>query len=199
VGGAAAPGLRPGRLSVPALRRPAADRWGPNRRREPAGLARAARVGDRLAIRGAVALAAATGSVAEHATRPGIHSPDPDLARRLPPGFVLALAAPGFFLRMHGSRQIAALLSTSEGHRPSRTLDFALRGARSWPAAGGKGEGLAAPAFHASGSPGPASGADPSRTRGDAGRNAGFRRALPPDFHGRNPWGNAGSPSKVLS
>jgi hypothetical protein len=88
---------------------------------------------------------------------------------------------------MHGSRQIAALLSTSEGHRPSRTLDFALRGARSWPAAGGKGEGLAAPAFHASGSPGPASGADPSRTRGDAGRNAGLRRALPPDFHGRNP------------
>ncbi len=31
-------------------------------------------------------------------------------------------------LRGHASRRIAALLSTAEGHRPSRTLDFALRG-----------------------------------------------------------------------
>jgi hypothetical protein len=54
------------------------------------GLARAARVRDRLAIRAAVAPAAATGSVAEHAPRPGIPSPDPDLApssaSRLPSG-----------------------------------------------------------------------------------------------------------------
>jgi hypothetical protein len=67
-------------FSVTARRRPAATRWGPNRRRAPAGLARAARLRDRLAIRRAIALAAATGSVAAHATRPGIPSPDPHLA-----------------------------------------------------------------------------------------------------------------------
>jgi hypothetical protein len=44
------------------------------------GAARAARVRDRLAIRGAVAPAAATGSVAQHAPRPRIPSPDPGFA-----------------------------------------------------------------------------------------------------------------------
>jgi hypothetical protein len=84
-------------FSVTARRRPAATRWGPNRRRAPAGLARAARLRDRLAIRRAIALAAATGSVAAHATRPGIPSPIRTSRRRLPPGFLLARAAPGFF------------------------------------------------------------------------------------------------------
>jgi hypothetical protein len=45
-------------------------------------------------------------------------------------------------LRGHGSRRIAALLSTAEGHRPARTLAFALRG--TIVACGGKGERLAA-------------------------------------------------------
>jgi len=51
---------------------------------------------------------------------------------------------PASSLRGHASRQIAALLSTTEGNRPSRALDLAPPGARSWPAAGGKGERLVA-------------------------------------------------------
>src|SRR5437867_6539189 len=93
-----APGVRAGRLAVPALRRPPADRGGAHGGRASSGLARAAWVRDRLAIRGAVALAAATGSVAE----PDIPSrqslaPDPDLSPSSASVFVLAFAAPSFF------------------------------------------------------------------------------------------------------
>src|SRR5436309_10608964 len=46
--------------------------------------------------------------------------------------------------RGQGSRRIAALLSPAKGHRPSRALDFALRGRDGGLRQGGKGERLAA-------------------------------------------------------
>src|SRR5713101_8350679 len=122
--------LRPGRLSVPALRRPPADRGGAHGARAPACLARAARVRDRLAIRGAVALAAATGRVAEpdSPSRQSL-APDPGpLAVVCLPSSFWRLRRPASSPRGQGSRRIAALLSPAKGHRPSRALDFALRG-----------------------------------------------------------------------
>src|SRR5437870_4326962 len=97
VGGAAAPGVRPGRLSVRALRRPPADRGGAHGGRASSCLARAAWVRDRLAIRGAVALAAATGSVADPdiPSRQFLAPTDPDLSvRRLPPSSFWRLRRP---------------------------------------------------------------------------------------------------------
>jgi hypothetical protein len=73
-------------------------------------------------------------------------------------------------LRGHGSRRIAALLSTAEGHRPARTLDFALRG--TIVACGGKGERLAA----ANGLPSTSSSSSTSLPERDAPRNRQARR-----------------------
>lgn len=76
-----------------ALRRPAAARGGAHRGRAPAGPARGAGARERVALGGAVALAAATGNVTGRDTRSqhALGPTDPDLARRrLPPGFVLA-------------------------------------------------------------------------------------------------------------
>ena len=131
MGGAAAPGVRPGRVSVPALRRPLADRGGAHRGRELAWGARAARAREHVALHGRVALAAAREGVIAPAPRDRI-----PWARRLrtsrrplPTASVLALVAPGLpSHRGQGARRLAALLSAAEGHRPCRALDFDLRG-----------------------------------------------------------------------
>jgi hypothetical protein len=79
-------------------------------------------------LRKAVLEAAVTLGVAARALLPAFPRRIRTFRRCLPLVFVLALAAPGYFSRGHSSRRIAALLSTAEGHRPSRTLAFTLRG-----------------------------------------------------------------------
>src|SRR5206468_3868655 len=56
-------------------------------------------------------------------------APDPGpLAVVCLPSSFWRLRRPASSPRGQGSRRIAALLSTVKGHRPSRALDFALRG-----------------------------------------------------------------------
>jgi len=134
----AAPGLRHRHLSLPPLRRPAADRGGPPRRRAAAGLARAARVRDRVAIRRAVALAPASGRVtAPDTPSRNFFGPTEGPFSR-PSAHPLRSASGRARLLLHAGRVVGRAPDSAppDGHAPSQAVDSDPRGEQSVLAAG---------------------------------------------------------------